>query len=1021
MSLLVLNASAGSGKTYRLVQEYLYLLFLPTSESKKFKSLLAMTFTNKAALEMKERILKALNEIASFDGDSEETLEQILKLSELTERPFNEFPKRAQEILSEVLHSYEDFMVSTIDKFNLRLIRSFHRDLNLPQEFEVVMNEAEIMEKVVDALLVKIGTEGNEELTRLVENYTKKNLEEETQWNFRNQLISFCSILSKQRYFGLVHQLLNTPYSEQDLRNIKEQQRTLVHELLRQCQEVHRMFMEADVPVEQLPQKGNTQRAFEKLGNYDSWPKDFVTAVVIKTLEEGKYDVVFSTSLRNAFRTLLDFYSNNNETHFCLVYYQETFYNLALLQYVAREMANIRAEEQFVRISEFNALIGHLVQHQHAPFIYERLGNKIHHFMLDEFQDTSRLQWMNLVPLVEESLSKGNKNLIVGDAKQSIYRFNNGLAEQFVTLPGIYNPENDPEVERRSEYFKAAGELEIMTENYRSGKDIVAFNNDLFEAFRPTLPDSGYEFYNAIKQSPIKTFEGYVEVYSEAKKESITDVFSKILVQIERCLADGFKPGDICILNEKNRQGNEIAQFLSRNNYKVVSSDSLLIDADQRIRLVIAYLKIRNKNSNLKEVMKFAEMYLRIMHEDSAIKYLSLFAIDPASGKKKFDTEQFFNQYFQSQTHFHFNYNSLYELLQQFYEMLGWKETDDIYLHHFCDIAYHFQQGKKVDLNSFLEYYEKNKYKLAIHFPKTDDAIQIMTIHKSKGLQFPVVIIPSIDFKMSDTISYYLIDGQEQVFYRKLSTKSPIARIRDFSKKENDQYMMDKINLLYVALTRPIHRLYVHNVFEHGGKGVHDTLIDLYPEAEIDGAVHLTLGVECPVELSEANITYYHPMETDERLWHPDLAIRREFESDDVRLGNAFHEVLSLCASKEEVDEKLNRMRIESLISKEELDHLAPLCHQLLNDSTYNNWVASAISIHNEAWIMSKELEIIRPDKIIETPKDILIIDFKTGEKQDRHKAQLKKYEKAVRGCFEDEKPISCYLYYAQSNEWVSC
>lgn len=979
-----------------------------------------MTFTNKAALEMKERILKSLNEIAGYQGDADEIHQLLLSLSSLTDRPLDEFPKRAQEILSEILHSYEDFMVSTIDKFNLRLIRSFHRDLNLPQEFEVVMNESEIMEKVVDALLVKIGTEGNEALTRLVENYTKKNLEEETQWNFRNQLISFCSILSKERYFGLVKQLLETPYSEQDLWNVRDQQRGLVQELLSKCKAVHRLYDEAAIPLDKLPQKGNTQRAFEKLGVYEAWPDAVVTPVVIKTLQEGKYDVVFSPALLHEFRGLLDFHETHHERHCALVYYQETFYNLALLQYVAREMAKIRAEEQFVRISEFNALIGHLVQHQHAPFIYERLGNRIHHFMLDEFQDTSRLQWMNLVPLVEESLSKGNKNLIVGDAKQSIYRFNNGLAEQFVELPRIYNPDNDPDVQRRSDYFNEVGTLEVMSENYRSGKKIVEFNNLLFESFRSRLPDKGCEFYASIEQHPIKTFEGYVEILSEPKKESSVDVFSEILIQIERCIADGFKPGDICILSEKNSQGNEIAQFLSSNNYKVVSSDSLLIDADQRIRLVIAYLNIRNKNSNLKEVMKFAEMYLRIAHEDSEIRYLNLFTIDP-SGRKNFNTETFFNEYFESETRFHFNYNSLYELFQKFYELLGWKETDDIYLHHFCDIAYNFQQGKKVDLNSFLEYYEKNKHKLAIHFPKTDDAIQIMTIHKSKGLQFPVVILPSIDFKMSDTISYYLIDGQEQVYYRKLSKNSPIKAIRDFTIEENDQFMMDKVNLLYVALTRPIHRLYAFNIFEHGGKMVDEVLFELFPEAVTEGSIHVKLGEETQVNLPLAKIDYYQPSAMNDRLWHPELAIRKAFETNDTRLGNAFHEILSQCESKDQIDAYLMRMCHENKLSKEDCDYLTPLAKHLMEDKTYKSWISSAISIHNEAWIMDQDLEIIRPDKIIEKPDEILIIDFKTGEKHEHHKAQLKKYENAVKGCFEQEKPISCYLYYAQSSEWVSC
>ena len=1019
--LLVLNASAGSGKTYRLVLEYLSLLFDAQGGAGKYRHLVAMTFTNKAAYEMKERILDALHDISTYKEGNEGTLRLMEKISESTGMPVHSFPTKASEILSEILHGYEDFLISTIDKFNLRLIRSFHRDLNLPQEFEVVMNESEIMEKVVDAMLVKIGTPGNESLTKLVENYSKKNLEEETQWNFRQQLISFCSILSKERYFGLVKQLLENHYSEQDLHHALLEQRRLLHTLTAKCKEVYELFVNASVPLEKLPQKGKTQRAFENLANVTEWPTSLITPLIIKTLNEGKYSQVFSPTLLTAFEELINYHSGQTENYFKLQYYHETFYNLALLQYVAREMAHVRQEEQFVRISEFNALIGELVQDQHAPFIYERLGNRIHHFMLDEFQDTSRLQWMNLIPLVEESLSKGNKNLIVGDAKQSIYRFNNGLAEQFVALPGIYNPENNGELARKSAYFKEQGTLEQMTRNFRSGKSIVAFNNGFFETLRDELPESGIEFYQTVEQQAMKSFEGYVEILSEPKKTSEVDVFAEILLQIQRCLEDGFKPGDICILNEKNHQGNEIAQYLMHNNYKVVSSDSLLIDADQRIRLILSYLKIRNKNSNRQELMKFAELYLRLLHEDSELKYLNLFTIDPRTSRRKFSTETFISTYFHKPSTFYFNYSSLYELIQKLYAMLGWKEMQDLYLHHFCDIAYHFQQGKRVDLNSFLEYYEKNKHKLAIHFPKTDDAIQIMTIHKSKGLQFPVVIIPSADFRINDTQSYYLIPGSDQVFYRKLSKNSPIEAIRSFTLAENDQYEMDKVNLLYVAFTRPIHRLYVFNVFENYGKTVHETLCDTYPNSLSDATFRLTLGEETAVDIPAKPFEYYSPDDITDFLWHPKLALRQDFESEDVRMGTLFHQLISECAHSLEVESHLVKLQMEDQITLEVSDKLRKMACELLEDTLYNQWMNSSLKIRNEAWLMGPDYRMMRPDKIIECPNETIVIDFKTGNPTERNKQQVSSYKEAVTRCYGESTTVSAYLYYTQTKEWVSC
>jgi ATP-dependent exoDNAse (exonuclease V) beta subunit len=1018
--LHILNASAGSGKTYRLVQEYLRLLFHPQSDTKKFKSMMAMTFTNKAAMEMKERILLALNQIADFKNDSHKTEVMIAELSQLTGRDRAEFSERAREILSEILHNYEDFNVSTIDKFNLRLIRSFHRDLNLPQEFEVVMNESEIMEKVVDAILVKVGMPEHAALTKLVENYTKKNLEEEINWNFRNQLISFCSILSKERYYELVKLLLDSDFDETNLLQAKHQQKSLLTLLQRKANEVYQMFFEAGLSVETLPQKGKTQKAFEKLNNVETWPAELVTPLIVTTFHNGKYDTLFSRALLEKFEDLLDFFNEYKETYFKLAYFQETFYNLALLQYVAKEMHQIRTEEQFVRISEFNALISNLVQHQHAPFIYERLGNRLHHFLLDEFQDTSRLQWLNLIPLVQESLSKGNRNLIVGDAKQSIYRFNNGLAEQFVALPEIYNPENNSEIAEKSAYFAQEGAVEVMAENYRSGSKIVEFNNLLFETLRPIMPDNGFEFYAAIAQNPTQPFEGFIEGVSMPKKDSTYDVLDEIVGRIERCLKDGFKAGDICILSEKNIQGNTIAQFLTAQGYKVVSSDSLLIHADQRIRLTLAYLQIRNKNYHPQEVMKFAELFLRLTQPNSELAYLSLFIQEP-SGKRKFQAQAFFTRYFVKEENFYFKYSNLYDLIQQFYKMLGWHEIDDIYLHHFCDIVFNFQQGKRADLHSFLEYYEKNKTKLAIHFPKTEDAIQIMTIHKSKGLQFPVVIIPSMDFNIKDTMSYYLIDGGDQVFYRKLSEKSPINAIREFTEEESDQYLMDKINLWYVALTRPIHRLYFFNLYERGGKMIHDILSMNYPEGANDSTWAITLGEEEPVSLDSKKIEYYTPEDIGDCLWHPELAIRKEDYAEDTRMGEAFHAIMATCESAENAEGILAKMEQEGVIYAYEKERLQSMVVDLLEDPTYKQWLSEAASIKSEAWIMDKTFKLMRPDKIIELPDKIIVVDFKTGERKAQHADQLKNYVAVIPQGIEPPKPVLGFLYYTQTKEWVSC
>jgi ATP-dependent exoDNAse (exonuclease V) beta subunit len=979
-----------------------------------------MTFTNKAAYEMKERILSALYEIANYQEGHEDTKRLITELGERVNLPSAVFPEKAGVILSEILHGYEDFLISTIDKFNLKLIKSFNRDLNLPQEFEVILNETEILEKVIDAILAKVGTADHPTLTRLIENYTKKNLAEETNWNFKGQLIEFCSILSKERYIDIVEQLMKQEYLEEDLKEATRKQETIVSSLLSKAKHCYSLFIDSGLSAEEIPQKSNSTKPLLKLNGLTAWPdKGIVTPTVIKTLNEGKYDGIYSYELIASLNDLIEYYETQHSTYYKLAYYRDTFYNMALLQYVAKEMEEVRSSEQFIRISEFNVLISNLVRNQHAPYIYERLGNRLHHFLLDEFQDTSRMQWLNLIPLVEESIAKLNKNLIVGDAKQSIYRFNNGLAEQFVALPKIYNPEKDPSIERVSNFFESMGTLEEMENNFRSGKEIVSFNNTFFETFKRLIPQDAKAFYSAIHQHAIKAFDGYVEIKSIESSESALEVYPEILQLIEECLADGFRLGDICILNEKNGQGNAIAKFLTDHQYKVVSADSLLIHSDARIRLLISYLHIRNRTSNHREFMKFADLFLRLTHDEAELAYLSLFETSP-DNKRKFSIQRFITTYFQSETLFFFDYTNLYDLVQKFFDLMQWKETDDVYLHHFADICFNFQVGKRVDLNSFLDYYKKQKSKLAIQLPKTNDAIQIMTIHKSKGLQFPVVIIPSIDFSINSTYSMYLMQDEDQVYYRKLSKNSPIPYIKAFSEREDGQYFMDKLNLLYVAMTRPVHRLYAFNTFKGGmGQKVHEILSEAFPLAQHDSLLHLTLGTKEPVHMKGTADEFYQPVEFGERLWYPKLVIRQGFDNEQTLLGKAFHELIASCSTFESALISMKRMEEESLIHPQQIGTLTDMLSRIYADQTYKKWTECAQTIRNEETIMDINCSLHRPDKIIELADKVIVIDFKTGAPNPSHETQIKAYTELLSAMYTI--PIEAYLYYVQRGDWVPC
>ncbi|MDG2153543.1 MAG: UvrD-helicase domain-containing protein, partial [Crocinitomicaceae bacterium] len=468
-----MSASAGSGKTYQLVLQYLSIV-LKTKSPNKFKGIVAITFTNKASLEMKTRIIDALFKLAKFKSSSEDknTAEIIGELEKLVKVDEKEIVKRSGNVLKAILHGYENFNVSTIDKFNLRLIKSFSNDLDLPNEFEVSLNEKEVLEEVIDLLLNSIGESGNKDLTKLVKEYAKSNFRDGNQWNFKRQLMSFASSLNKEKNQGFIKTLMNISFDKKEYNKIQNK----IDEINEVFQPKVDLFSEAfhaeKINEIDLPYKGQTYNALLKITKLTKCPifnneKGILSTRLLNYCEEEGDTKALTRGLKDLLLEIHKCYVEFSSELTLLVKYKANFFNMALLRYVFDALSEHKEKNKIIRISEFNELIGNLVQKEEAPYIYERFGVKYEHFLLDEFQDTSRLQWLNLLPLLRESLSNEKENLIVGDPKQSIYRFNNGLAEQFVSLPEIYNPEGDDYVSEVSRFFSQMGIKKPLVDNYR--------------------------------------------------------------------------------------------------------------------------------------------------------------------------------------------------------------------------------------------------------------------------------------------------------------------------------------------------------------------------------------------------------------------------------------------------------------------------------------------------------------------------------------------------------------------------
>lgn len=1028
----ILNASAGSGKTYNLVREYILLLIREENDLTRFSRIIAMTFTNKAALEMKTRIVKELDKLSYPEIYTELSIQFAADLAaELKIKP-EEVHRRSRKVLQNILHRYEDFFVMTIDKFNLKLIRSFSRDLDLPNDFEVILNETEVIEQVVDLLLNQLGKEHLQTLTTIVFEYAKNNLDDGEKWNFRDQLIQFGKILTKERDHSQIEKLLQLDFSIARYKNLKSELKLEFDQFALRCKKVYELYESLGIEPSQLPGASNTSRPIDRLAQLkEISPKELFTPAFLKTASnEAPKGKIFPSELQASLLDLNVYYLQMKPKYFVKKLFLKNYYNMAMLQFMAKSLETVKKDEQLIRISEFNKLISDLVRDEDAPFIYERLGTRFQHFLLDEFQDTSRLQWLNMVPLVHESISNDNQNLIVGDPKQSIYRFKNGVAEQFVALPRIYNPEMDPSIGRKSDYFHTMGNVRTLEDNWRSSPNIVNFNNLLFPLIKEKLPEESKDFYNSIHQHAKSKLPGLIEIVSD-KNTDDTNIVAEIITRIEQCEADGFKRGDICILSDVNWRANNWAIDLTKKGYKVVSAESLLVQNELKVKLIISYLKRRLSPSSESEKKRFTELYFRINKENSFENYRGYFEKKTSSEGKEFNQfndDKFIADHFGSQTDFFCKFENLYDLIQTFFRLMKWDELKNPYLHHFADFAYEFELSKGPDVKSFLAYYAEQKSKLAIQLPESDDAIKIMTIHKSKGLEFPVVIIPFIDFSLDlKSDSKFLIEVDDIVLYTSLSKESPIQEIVAFQSLEKAQILTDKVNQCYVAFTRPMERLYIlnHHKEKAFGSLLHECFEQLPGVKHEEGdSITLQFGerYQRKVDGEKKKSSFFEPENSTDKLWFPDISLQdREnltdsnYLSREQRFGTQFHLAIATINDPKNISSTIQHLTKEGEIEAEFSGEIELKIKNIFELPAFLNLFNASNEVLNEQSIILDEHNTRRPDKLIFKENETIILDYKTGIPSKKDEKQMREYITTLE---KMQLPhVKGFVFYTANNE----
>lgn len=864
----IYSSSAGSGKTYTLTKEYLKLALVKDSAD-YFRHILAITFTNDATNEMKERIVKDLFNFAYFDKlekntlkKSEDKLEQIAKELQQDKEILRE---RARKIFGKILYNYADFSVSTIDKFVNKVTNAFTRELELPYNYEIELDHETLVKNATDRVLEKIGQEQNKTISDFVMGWIKEKIGDGEDWaTVGEELVSVAKQLSNEKAYQSIQNLML--FEIEDFENLRKHIKDYIKNTEKKIKELGKKALDI-IDLHQIPHEffssGAIPKYFQKA---TSKLKDLLAGTgidnALKMFENDKWTpqkpkkelADFSDALESikpAIKQIADEIESirTGESKQRLYLYElidENLPKLALLKEIEKELEDIKKENNSIHISDSTKKIAEIIATEPVPYIYERVGEKYNHILIDEFQDTSVLQWHNLLPLIENGLSEGNFNLIVGDAKQAIYRWRGGEMEQLVYL---YNGDfdnlaqfadknkNEFSQDRYStlaQYFTP----ENLNSNYRSTKEIISFNNHFFETLKntpfgemfPLLPKVYDKDFAQIFPERDDMKGGRVEIEfleGKNKEETTLEALNKTYQIIINLKNEGWSLGDITLLVRKNKEGSSLAVFLKEKGINIVSAEALLLSNDDRVVFMVAMLKVlyrpddkMSKHIALTWFYKIVKKHILTPEENNLIGEITeksiLFFYD------KFREEGFELNFIKLAT------LNLYELAEKIIGIFGLLENQPKleYLFRFLDVLLQFNQQKQATLGDFVEYWDKKKDSLSINANASEDAVIITTIHKSKGLEYPIVIMPFVDWDLYPRHTSTLwIDLKENdiSFQSKGKTKTLDTSLVYYDKKltevfphialqyhiEKEKSFLENMNLLYVAFTRPVYRLYL--------------------------------------------------------------------------------------------------------------------------------------------------------------------------------------------------------------------
>jgi len=835
--LTIYKASAGSGKTFQLVVEYLKLLLKNTYN---YKHILAVTFTNKATNEMKTRILEQLHFLAN---NKESDYLKILQNNTYSEK---EIRTRAKTVLKNILHDYNRFSISTIDSFTQRIIKSFNRELGISPNFSLELDSDMILTEAVDRMLAKIDKDPK--LLKWLRDFSKEKIEDNKSQRIEDNIKSLGKELFKENFQIFFPEDSKSVYSRENLDDFTKELRKLKVYFENSL----KVFGEKGVTI--IEQNGLSIDDFSGksrgvgaiFSKYAKGNKPNITNTVLNasenvekwyTQKSDKRDEIHQLvelELQPLLLEILGLIDNEGPQYYTAIVVQKQLRMLGILTDLKEEIKVLLHEKGVLQISDSNLLLSKIIGKSDSPFIYEKTGNYYNHFMLDEFQDTSTLQWNNFKPLLENSLAEGNSNLVVGDVKQSIYRWRNSdwkiLAEKI---------DSD---------FSGQIISNTLEKNWRSDKNIIDFNNSIFQSLKDNFEsvliepiDSEEEtyiekfnnIYNSFVQEPGKpnaARAGFVKVQFLPADDFEKETVGTLVEQVIQLQDKGIKASEIAILIRRHKEGTPIIQeFLSaaskpenrKYNLSVLSNESLYLHASKGVLFVMETIELLINPEN--EITKISLLNLWVNWLKPELQKRNVLANGSEPDLPDIDSNALnenFNAIFETELATQIEYakekimlTSLDETITQISSQfqLFELESELPFLQTLIDKAGELKNSLSNDLSNLLFWWNEKGIKMSVNVNEEVDSIRLLTVHKSKGLEYKAILIPYLDWKTSWSGQFAptLWCNPKVAPFDKFPLLPVVAGTDMKESLFKDEYFDEKVNtiidifnLIYVAFTR---------------------------------------------------------------------------------------------------------------------------------------------------------------------------------------------------------------------------